>query len=125
ADALGWTRLTDGGGAPPAIVAAAAAWTDTHGMVLFGGTNGGATGLNETWQFAPRPLPGWTKIDDSASPALPAGRYDHSLIYDAENRRLVLFGGVPQADAPARNDLWFGGLGDGGVLWAQMQVDGG
>ena len=69
-------------------------------MVIFGGDDGGPQ--NDTWQLT-LPTGGtatWSLMGTSGTP--PSARAFHSAIFDAANRRMVIFAGP----APYRNDVW-------------------
>jgi hypothetical protein len=67
-------------------------------VVLFGGLTGGATYLNDTWEFDGTT---WSKI---GVPQSPAPRSLSSLTYDPTIQRVVLFGGF--SGAAYFNDTW-------------------
>ncbi len=75
---------------------AAAAFDATRGvMVLFGGSEDGAT-----WEFD-----GSTWHSFASSPA-PAPRRGHAMVWDGDRRRVVLYGGEAASDGHLLSDHW-------------------
>ncbi|HVE40637.1 MAG TPA: kelch repeat-containing protein [Planctomycetota bacterium] len=78
-------------------------------MIMFGGEDSniavdGSVLSNETWAFVPSSN-SWIPFFFSGTPSFKSG---HSSIYDAANRRMVVFGGE-SADVPSltlSNELW-------------------
>jgi hypothetical protein len=103
---LPWTLVTPAGTRPTPRSVASAIWDPVRDrMLLFGGYDG--TYLNELWEYRPRPAPTWTLLETSGTP--PAGRFACGTVYDAENDRLVVFGGYyssPDALPTNLNDTW-------------------
>jgi hypothetical protein len=91
-------------------------------MVLFGGAD--ATGLlNDTWALSLRPghRPRWRALGTAGD--APEKRYRHSAIYDAENRRMIVFGG--DAGGPTLRDIWTLTLGPGAApTWTRQSPAG-
>jgi hypothetical protein len=65
--------------------------------VLFGGSNGGGTPLNDTWVWDGT---NWTQADPANSPS---GRVWADMAYDPQQSRVVLFGGL---NLDFFNDTW-------------------
>jgi len=59
-------------------------------MLMFGGWNG-SNALNEVWELTLGATPTWTQLTPTGGP--PAGRYAHSMVYDSNHDRLVVFNG--------------------------------
>lgn len=69
--------------------------------ILFGGHDGGQL-LNDTWAYDVE-----SNMWEEMSPALaPSGRVDHSMTYDWESDRVILFGGQPNDFISQTNDTW-------------------
>ncbi|MCY3414051.1 MAG: fibronectin type III domain-containing protein [Candidatus Heimdallarchaeota archaeon] len=65
---------------------------DQDKIYIFGGSsNGGSAGAkyNDIWVFDV-PTANWTHVETATAPA---GRYAHSIAYDAESRRIIIHGG--------------------------------
>ena len=81
---------------------------DRQKIVLFGGIDGKDV-FSDTYEGAityttkgePHTIT-WTYIN---SPASPPARWGHSMVYDAHNKRVVMFGGFDSEHRPL-NDLW-------------------
>jgi hypothetical protein len=89
---------------PPVLAWAAAAYDPVNDQtILFGGAptiNGGGT-TNETWAWNGTT---WTKLLPVSSPD---ARWTHGMAYDANRKRIVLFGGLSgDQAASALNDTW-------------------
>lgn len=77
-------------------------------VVLFGGLQvdiAGATGVpkRDTWEWDPVQAT-WTELSGSANK--PSQRFGHSLAFDDNRKKMVLFGGVDMASKGLINDLW-------------------
>jgi hypothetical protein len=64
--------------------------------VLFGGLQEGKY-YNDTWLFSE----GWQEVE---SPLMPQARWGHSLFYDENRGRVILFGGFDGESY--MNDMW-------------------
>lgn len=90
-------------------------------MILFGGIDGNEV-LGDTWEgtvafnssFDPRRIT-WTRQNIPG----PSPRWGHSMVYDPQNQRVVLFGGFDAQHRPL-NDLWVYTSGEGTPF---MEVD--
>ncbi|MBU0679071.1 MAG: hypothetical protein KJ626_13255 [Verrucomicrobia bacterium] len=80
-------------------------------IVIFGGMNGKQV-FDETYEGEPR----WAGADDRKTPTMvswtrmtteqvPPARWGHSLVFDANNNRMILFGGFDD-NHKALNDVW-------------------
>jgi hypothetical protein len=103
--------------------------TTTNAMVVFGGqipgTNDtGHVNLNDVWRLNHGLT--WTELKPTGTP--PAGRVEHSAVYDELNNRMIVFGGAEGNAAPCANDVWVlttaTGLG-GTPAWLQLSTTGG
>ena len=89
---LAWNQITVLGG-PTARSRHAAIYDPVNdGMVVFGGWDGTGHWTNDVWNLSLAGSPSWHDITPSAGSA-PDPRWGHTAIYDAANRRLVIFGG--------------------------------
>ncbi len=67
-------------------------------MIITGGTIGGL--LNDVWAFE-LATDRWINITPG-----PQGRMQHVAVFDSENRRMVLYGGEVEKNAPKLHDVW-------------------
>ena len=97
-----WTELS-----PAGIVPGGRAFhkmvsdSRTGKVILFGGSRGEEEVLGDTWLYDPV-TNAWTELRPAGD--VPPARMDHALVYDAANRRLILFGGW--SGVTAFNDTW-------------------
>jgi len=105
----GWTQLSITG--PSARTQPAIAYDPTiHAIVLFGGYDSNVYADNDTWTFANN---SWTDITANLTTSPPA-RWGASMVWDAADGYLVLFGG--RTLSGYFNDTWmFNGTG-----WANV-----
>ncbi len=77
--------------------------SDHHRMVVYGGSLDGDRGLNETYvlDLAAGAAPAWRKLATTGTG--PSGLFLHAAEYDAEHRRMVVYGGV-QSRAFTQNE---------------------
>jgi hypothetical protein len=78
----------------------------TRRMVIFGGNTEaiGAPYVNDAWGLDLAGSGGWTRITPYGVP--PTARIYHSAVYDAPNRRMVVFGGDDGTLGALKNDVW-------------------
>lgn len=103
-----------GSGGPGGRIGHAMVWEGPQGRaVLFGGRERnewitGPTVFGDTWSFRRTPGvvdPTWTPLGGG-----PPARYDHAMVYDPAQGRIVMFGGRNAAGAPLGDTwLWNGG----------------
>lgn len=117
-----WTVLTPVGPGPEARYGHSAIYDPVRDrMIIFGGySHGTETYHDDVWALSLSGPSTWTQIQPSG--ALPAGRFDHSAIYDPVQDRMVVFGGhnLPHY---ARSDLWSLNLA-GAPAWSELTVAG-
>lgn len=98
-----WTQLQVPG--PPARYAHAMAYDSrSDRVILFGGFEGSRSS-NETWSYDEN-TNAWTRESPSTSPA---GRFAHTMAYDAGSDRVILFGGnlgTPFAPGTIDGETW-------------------
>jgi hypothetical protein len=69
--------------------------------------------------------PEWTRLSPSGTP--PAARQDHSAVYDAANRRMIVYGGSTSdySYGVGLNDVWALSLPEAGApAWTQLSPSG-
>ena len=93
-------------------------------MIVFGGYDG--TFFDDVWSLSFQTDPAtWSQLAPSGGP--PAARAGHVAVYDANDHRMVVFGGYDGVSAPnlRRNDVWSLSL-DGNPAWSDITpaVDG-
>lgn len=97
-----WMSLHPTGALPPARDEAAMAYDEVgQKAYLFGGRSG-TTLLNDLWAYDPTANT-WAKV--SAAGAAPPARAAHSMVYDAKNGVVLVFGGETEGGADV-GDLW-------------------
>lgn len=85
-----WSRLEIEGEAPPARASQAAAYDPVSDkLIMFGGYDGG-TYYGDAWAYD---LAGQTWTALASAGGSPSPRYGHSLVYDPESKKMILFGG--------------------------------
>jgi hypothetical protein len=92
----------------------------------------GLPGCNDFWRLSNANglggTPSWTQVNADAAPGSPARRHNPSVVYDAANSRLILFGGCLGGCLPVDNSVWVlsnaNGLG-GTPTWTQLSPTGG
>lgn len=95
-DSPAWSTVEATGDAPPELRESAVTFDPVHDrLVVYGGRSADPAGLRGTWvlQFGGAPV--WTKLQTTAQPRSTA---DARLAYDAQDDRLLLFGGDWGAD---------------------------
>ncbi len=118
-----WTQLAPGGIQPSARYGHSAAMDSVnHHMIIFGG-NSDAAALNDTWVLTnadgKHGQPAWVQLPADNPP--PAASYSIGM-YDANNNRMMLYGGA------SGTDVWVlinaNGLGDTIPTWVQLVPSG-
>jgi N-acetylneuraminic acid mutarotase len=86
-----WTNLNPSGTLPSARSAAAMVYDPaTQNLIMFGGETPGGP-LNDTWAYDPTANT-WTDLSPSGK--LPYARFGHSMVYDPQAHRFIMFGGI-------------------------------
>jgi subtilisin family serine protease len=109
-----WTRLHPDT-SPPALLRSAIAYDAERGeVVLFGGASCDVTcvATDETWTFDGNT---WKKETPAESPP---PRYAHSMAYDSEAKRVVMYGGCIVSCPANANDTWTWN----GTNWTQLDI---
>lgn len=118
-----WTKLTLAS-APPERSSHAAVYDAANDrLIVFGGTRDDDTFLNDTWVLSnATDIDGgatWTELEPTGGP--PPARSNPVAAYDAENNRMIIFGGGD--GSITRNDTWVltnaNGLG-GTPEWTEL-----
>jgi N-acetylneuraminic acid mutarotase len=85
-----WTNLSPAGEPPPARGFHSMVYDpSTQRMIVFGGGSDDST-LNDTWAYDPT-ANAWTRL--SPVGGLPVARSGHSMVYDPNTQRVIMFGG--------------------------------
>jgi len=115
-----WAQLPTTGASPSPRLAQQAVYDPAaRCMLVFGGYDGhGVT--NDLWRLSLDPGPVWSA--PLLTGASPPPRHSHSLVYDSNRRRLVLFGGVDASHT--FEDVWELPLGGTGLTWNALAPDG-
>ncbi|MGH9851961.1 MAG: Kelch repeat-containing protein [Blastocatellia bacterium] len=124
-----WQQLAPSGAPPPPRGAIASAVYDpfTNRLIVVGGRSGagGGTAFNDVWILSNANglggTPVWTQLAPSGLP--PAPRGGHSLVYDRNANRVIIFGGGTGDLNTYFNDVWVltNANGTGGVpAWIQL-----
>ena len=94
---------------------------DSNRMVVFGGADAGRQPLSDvrvlTNANAKAGTPEWIPLNPSGG--VPAGRSQHSAVYDETSDRMIIFGGsgVPSEDCDSRSGVF-------GDVWVLVNADG-
>jgi hypothetical protein len=100
---------------PPSLAGASGAYDETNDrMLVFGGQNGG-TYYSTVWKLDRSGVPIWSPLVTLGGP--PAGRRDASMVIDAVNDRLIVYGGRDASGSYA--DVWALSLGVT-PTWSQL-----
>jgi len=89
-------------------------------MIIFGGTDVNYDSLNDVWalDLSTPGLETWTFLNPLGTP--PTERNIHHAIYDAQNERMIIFGGIDSFEN-ALNDVWALDLSTPGAeSWSQL-----
>ncbi len=107
-----WTPVALGSvSVPPARAYASAVYNGTlNKMILFGGAGGFASPCyNDVWVLSnangQTGTPVWNNLSANGTP--PAGRFQHSVAYNATTDTMVLFGGSSCEAETVYNDTWW------------------
>lgn len=96
-----WSLVATSGGPPPARYAHVALHDQTNARMVI---HGGNTFLNDVWSLSLTTF-AWSQVNTFPSPEVgfPSGRYFHSVIYDAANQRMLMYGG---SESSILGDTW-------------------
>lgn len=108
-----WIKLEPIGTPMPVRAQHAAVYDPVRDRVIVFGGDGG-TFLNDVWELKLGVTPMWNRITPTDLP--PSGRREHTMVYDNDRDRVVVFGGF---DGTRRNDLWALTLADP-PRWEQL-----
>jgi N-acetylneuraminic acid mutarotase len=98
-----WTELHPTGAAPSARALHAMICDTARGRVmLFGGMDEANQVLNDLWTYD-LAANTWTELEPAG--AVPSARVGHSMTYDPESGKILLFGGMDETNGNL-NDLW-------------------
>ncbi len=113
-DGTNWTLLSDKGPVPRQSHRIAFN-SDTGDIFLFGGSDTSKKSLNDTWIFSKGT---WTELNISNSPG---SRLQHTLVYDQQRKKMVLFGGFNRTDTgkTVYGDTWEWDASKGWLLRSQ------
>ena len=99
AKANAWTKLEPSGAVPPARVGHTMAYDPvTQRTIMFGGQMNGV--FADTWAYDAK-ANAWTKLEPSG--AVPPARTDHTMAYDPDMHRMIMFGGWGTCDQARRH----------------------
>jgi len=112
-----WTKI-DSPSFPSGRWGAAAALDPRSGVVYLFGGGSGVNWLNDLWAMDLGGTPTWGEIQLASSPP---PRWGHTLVLDAVNRRLVLFGGI---NTQTLSDTWVLELSGAAPTWRQLTFSG-
>ncbi len=101
-----WTHVLPTGTAPSQREASSAIYDSaTNSMIVFGGEDG-STVFGDLWVLSNANgtggTPAWTQL--TASGSGPAPRGGHTAVYDSQNSRMIVYGGV--SGGTVFNDTW-------------------
>jgi N-acetylneuraminic acid mutarotase len=96
-----WSGLSPGGALPTARAAHAMAYDPTGNRVLVFGGYSGTSYHNDTWAYDVA-TNAWSELHPVGT--VPAARLGHSLVYDPESKKMILFGGYD--GSTEYNDTW-------------------
>lgn len=115
-----WSRLATVG-TPPTGRYGTAAIYDPVGdrLLVFGGSDVSGYPCDDLWQLSLAGTPTWTRI---TSPGGPGAREDHTAIYDAAHRRMIVFGGTNSFVGHPGDEAW--ALDLPSLTWTLLQPTG-
>lgn len=99
-----WSQLTTAG-TPPTGRYGTSAIYDPVGdrMLVFGGSDTSGYPRDDLWQLSLAGTPTWSQISAAGGPG---AREDHTAIYDAPHRRMIVFGGVNSFGGHPGDEAW-------------------
>ncbi len=111
-----WTEMNPTSIPPPRDTHAMAYDAESDRVILLGGDVGGIVLSNRTWAYDFN-ADKWTEMNPATSP--PA-RWTHTMAYDAESDRILLFGGKNSPDGPPNSETW--SYDFNANMWANMNA---
>jgi len=114
-----WTQLFPSGTPPTQRWAHRAIYDPLNSrMIVFGGLNSG-TYFSDVWALSLTSTISWTQLFPTGTP--PAPRRGHSMTYDPENQRAIIYGGI--SGTTCYSDVWALNLG-ASLTWTQLSPSG-
>jgi hypothetical protein len=114
-----WTLLSCAGKPPTSFAGCSAIYDpDSDRMLVFGGYREPGGRINpdpEVWALWLSGDPAWSMLNPEGDP--PSGRVDHSAVFDARRRGMLVFGG--RDDSGYCNDTWLLSL-PGNPTWRRI-----
>ncbi|MBI1885541.1 MAG: hypothetical protein HYS09_04400 [Chloroflexi bacterium] len=127
-----WSQLAPTGGPPAARFGHTAVYDAANNrMTAFDGDNSNCFSINDLWVLQNANglggTPNWAQLSASGGP--PPARGRHTAVYDSQNNRMTIFGGLQSCSSGTqRNDVWVlsnaNGLG-GTPAWTELSPTGG
>ncbi len=116
-----WQLLATNG-VPPAPREAATAIVDPVGnrLIVFAGYDLTTSACNDVWELDLATLT-WSQLYPAGP--IPVARYAHTAIYDPDEQRMIIFGGIAPYSA-GFNDVWALDLTAGSEAWQQLYPTG-
>ena len=118
-----WTELEPAGKVPSARDGHSLLYDpESKTLILFGGSDQEAAELNDLWAYDPEANK-WTELEPSGEP--PSARAWHGAVYDAQNHRMIVFGGAygEEGDEDTLlNDTW--AYDPASNAWAELAPEG-
>jgi hypothetical protein len=115
ADNQGWQQISPDG-APSARQGHTAIYDPVRDRMLVFGGRATTTLLNDVWALSLSGVPAWTQLEPLGTP--PGPRWLHTAIYDPDNDRMVVFGGIASS-----SDVWVLSLA-GTPTWSKLETIG-
>lgn len=116
-----WTQLSPSGAGPSARESSTGVYDPaTNTLIVYGG-DAGAAPFGDIWLLSNANgsggTPAWTQLNPSNQG--PGPRTGHSAVYDSQNNRMVIYGGIDGNNL--FNDVWIlaGANGQGPTTWIQ------
>lgn len=97
-----WTLITAVGPLPSPRYDHGAVYDGANRRMIILGGNDGSPYTNDTWALNLSGAPIWTRLAPAGTP--PTGRAGHTMVYDATQKRIFVFGG--DDGYSTKNDLW-------------------
>lgn len=97
-----WSQPATSGTPPGERFGHSAVYDATRDRLVFFGGNDGTADLNEVWALTLSGTPEWSQLAPSGVP--PTARVRASVVYDAVNDRMVVYGG--SGDLGPQTDVW-------------------